>query len=101
MTAKVKKIKKTEYVWKVKEVKGVHETALKYEVSLTLPKRKKPGLRVIGFKSDDVMGQVAELKEGLPPRIVDALGRELEVSRKEFARVAGVADQCQIGRAHV
>ena len=96
MTAKVKKIKKTEYVWEVKEVKGVHETALKYEVSLTLPKRKKPGLRVIGFKSDDVMGQVAELKEGLPPRIVDALGRELEVSRKELARVAGVAERTLI-----
>ena len=40
---------------------------MKYELSLTLPKRKKPGPKVIDFKSDDVMGQVAELKEGLPP----------------------------------
>jgi putative toxin-antitoxin system antitoxin component (TIGR02293 family) len=42
------------------------------------------------------MGQVAELKEGLPAGIVDALGREMEMSRKELARVAGVAERTLI-----
>lgn len=96
MANKLKQIKKNGYVWEVEEVKGVHEAALKYEVSLTLPKRKKHGLRVLDFKSDNVMGQVAELKEGLPAGIVDALSRELEISRKELARISGVAERTLI-----
>lgn len=90
-----KKIEKPAYTWEAKEV-GVKEAALKYEVSLRVPERKKPELKVLGFKSNNVMGQVAELKEGLPAGIVDALGRELEVSRKELARVSGVAERTLI-----
>lgn len=89
------KIQKTGYVWEAKEM-VVKEAAVKYEVNLSVPERKRPELKVINFKSDDVMGQVAELKEGLPAGIVDALGRELEISRKELARVAGVAERTLI-----
>jgi putative toxin-antitoxin system antitoxin component (TIGR02293 family) len=89
------KIEKTEYTWEIKET-AVKEAALKYEVFLSVPEHKKPDLKVIGFKSNDVLGQVAELKEGLPSGIVDALGRELEISRKELARVAGVAERTLI-----
>jgi len=84
-----------EYAWEVKE-SAVKEAALKYEVFLRGPERKKPELKIIGFKSNDVMGQVAELKEGLPAGIVDVLGRELEISRKELARIAGVAERTLI-----
>ena len=91
----MKKIQKAEYTWKVEEV-SVKEAALKYEVSLSVPSHKKPDLRIIGFKSDHVLGRVAELKEGLPAGIVDALGRELEISRKELARIAGVAERTLI-----
>ncbi|MDF7800846.1 DUF2384 domain-containing protein [Pontiellaceae bacterium B1224] len=89
------KTTKTEYTWEAKEV-AVNEAALKYEVTLSTQERLPPDLKVIGFKSDDVMEQVAELKEGLPGGIVDALGRELEISRKELARVAGVAERTLI-----
>jgi putative toxin-antitoxin system antitoxin component (TIGR02293 family) len=89
------KIEKTGYIWEAKEV-AAKEAALKYEVSLSVPEHKKPKLKVIDFKSKDVMGQVAELKEGLPAGIVDALGREMEMSRKELARVAGVAERTLI-----
>ncbi len=78
------------------------EAALKYEVSLIVPDHKKlPDLKIVGFKSDDVMGQVAELHEGLPAGMVDALGRELEVSRKELARIAGVAERTLIRKIQV
>lgn len=86
---------KAGYTWEAQEV-VVKEAALKYEVTLNLVARKIPDLKVIGFKSEDVMEQVAELKEGLPGGIVDALGRELEISRKELARVAGVAERTLI-----
>ena len=88
-------IKKAGYTWEAREV-AVKEAALKYEVTLTVVERKKPDLKVIGFKSDDVMGQVAEIKEGLPAGIVDALVRELEISRKELARISGVAERTLI-----
>lgn len=91
----MKKVEKAEYTWEVEEL-CVKEAALKYEVSLSIPIRKKPDLRIVGFKSNDVMGQVAELKEGLPAGIVDALGRELEISRRELARIAGVAERTLI-----
>ena len=91
----MKKVKKTEYTWKAEEL-HVEEAALKYQVSLTVPVHKKPDLKIVGFKSDDVMGQVAELKEGLPGGIVAVLSRELEVSRKELARIAGVAERTLI-----
>lgn len=91
----MKKIQKTEYTWKVEEA-CVKEAALKYEVRLTVPVHKNPDLRIVGFKSDNVMEQVAELKEGLPAGVVDLLGRELEVSRKELARIAGVAERTLI-----
>lgn len=96
MANQLKKIKKNGYVWEAEEVKGVHEAALKYEVSLSIPKRKKPELKVLGFKSGDVMEQVEELKKGLPSRIVDQLVKDLEVSRKELARIAGVAERTLI-----
>jgi putative toxin-antitoxin system antitoxin component (TIGR02293 family) len=91
----MRKVKKSNYVWEAKDI-CVKEAAVKYEVSLTVPAHKKPDLRIVGFKSNDVMEQVAELKEGLPSGIVDALGRELEVSRKELARIAGVAERTLI-----
>ncbi len=91
----MKKVEKDEYTWEVEEL-CVNEAALKYEVSLSFPVHKKPDLRIVGFKSNDVMGQVAELKEGLPAGIVDALGRELEISRRELARIAGVAERTLI-----
>ena len=91
----MKKIKTGEYTWEVNEF-YVKEAAEKYEVSLTLPVHEKQERKIIGFESDDVMGQVAELKAGLPAGIVDALGRELEISRKELARVAGVAERTLI-----
>lgn len=89
------KTTKNGYSWEAQEV-PVKEAALKYEVTLNTVPRPSPALNVIGFKSDDVMGQVAELKEGLPGGIVDALGRELEISRKELARIAGVAERTLI-----
>ncbi|VGO22494.1 type II RES/Xre toxin-antitoxin system antitoxin [Pontiella sulfatireligans] len=89
------KIQKTGYVWEAKEV-AVKEATLKYEVSLSVLEHEKPELKVIVFKSNDVMEQVAELKEGLPSGIVDALGRELEISRKELAKMAGVAERTLI-----
>ncbi len=88
----MKKIDKIEYTWKAEEI-AVKEAAVKYGISLTVPVRKKPDLKVIRFKSDDVMGQVAEIKEGLPAGIVDLLARELSVSRKELARISGVAER--------
>jgi len=91
----MKKVKKGEYTWEVAAT-CVKEAAIKYEVSLTLPACEKNERKIIGFKSDDVMGQVAELKEGLPAGIVDTLGLELEISRKELARVAGVAERTLI-----
>ena len=72
------------------------EAAVKYEVNPRVPEPKNPDLKIIGFRSDDVLGQVQELKQGLPAGIVDALVRELEISRKELARVAGVAERTLI-----
>ena len=89
------KVEKAGYTWEAKEI-TVKEATVKYEVSLDVVKNKKLNLRVIDYKSNDVMGRVAELKEGLPADIVDALGRELEISRKELARVAGVAERTLI-----
>ena len=86
------KIEKTEYTWEVEEI-AVKEAAVQYEVSLMVPAHKKPDLKIVSFKSDDVMGQVAEIKEGLPAGIVDLLARELSVSRKELARISGVAER--------
>ncbi len=88
----MKKIEKTEYTWEAEKI-VFKEAAVKYEVSLSVPVRRKPNLRIIGFKSDDVMGQVAEIKEGLSAGIVDLLARELSVSRKELARISGVAER--------
>jgi len=88
----MKKIEKTEYTWEAEKI-VFKEAAVKYEVSLSVPVRRKPKLRIIGFKSDDVMGQVAEIKEGLSAGIVDLLARELSVSRKELARISGVAER--------
>ena len=86
------KIAKQEYTWEI-EKGAVSESALKYEVKLRVVPRPKPDMSVLGFESEDVMEQVAELKKGLPAGIVDALARELEISRKELARVAGVAER--------
>lgn len=92
----MKKGKKGKYECK-SEVLSVKEAAIKYEVdALVLPVNEKPEWKAMGFKSKDVLGQVAELKEGLPAEIVETLGRELEVSRKELARVAGVAERTLI-----
>lgn len=98
----MKKVEKIEYTWEAEEI-VVKEAALKYEISLSVPVRKNPDLKIIKFTSDDVMGQVAEIKEGLPSGIVDLLARELSVNRKELARIAGVAERTllrkiQIGR---
>ena len=87
------KIEKNSYVWEAQEIKGIHEAAMKYEVSLTIPKQTKAERKIIAFKSADVMDQVEELKRGLPARIVDELSKDLEVSRKELARIAGVAER--------
>ena len=88
----MKKIEKTEYTWEAEKI-VFKEAAVKYEVSLSVPVRRKPKLKIVGFKSDDVMGQVAEIKEGLSAGIVDLLARELSVSRKELARISGVAER--------
>ncbi len=86
------KIEKREYTWEIKE-NAVNEAALKYDVKLRVVPRPKPDLKILGFESENVMEQVAELKKGLPAGIADALARELEISRKELARVAGVAER--------
>ncbi len=93
----MKKIQKVKYTW---EAEGIimKEAAVKYEVSLIVPQQKKPDLKIVGLKSADVMGQVAEIKEGLPAGIVDGLARELSVSRKELARMAGVAERTLLRR---
>ncbi|MDF7826428.1 DUF2384 domain-containing protein [Pontiellaceae bacterium B12227] len=78
------------YTWEAKTM-GVSEAALKYSVNLELIERKVPQLKLV--KSDNALEQVAEIKAGLPAGIVDALCRELEISRKELARVAGVAER--------
>ncbi len=92
----MKKEKKGEYVCG-SEVLHAKEAAFKYEVApLTLPRHEKPEPKMMGFKSNGVLGQVAELKEGLSAGIVDSLGKELEISRKELARVAGVAERTLI-----
>lgn len=83
------------YTWKAEEV-AVKEAAVRYEVNLSVPEPEKPDLKIIGFHSDNVLGQVEELKRGLPAGIVDALVRELEISRKELARIAGVAERTLI-----
>lgn len=84
------RIEKQTYTWKA-ETMAVNEAALKYEVCLETGKRKVPQLKLVD--SDNVLEQVAEIKAGLPAGIVDALCRELEISRKELARVAGVAER--------
>ncbi len=92
----MKKEKKGEYVCEPEALR-VKEAATKYELApLSLSQHEKPELKMIGFKSNDVLGQVAELKEGLSAGIVDSLGKELEISRKELARVAGVAERTLI-----
>ncbi|WP_372799298.1 antitoxin Xre/MbcA/ParS toxin-binding domain-containing protein [Pontiella sp.] len=84
------KIEKQTYTWEA-ETMAVNEAALKYEVSLEARERNVPELKLVD--SDNVLEQVAEIKAGLPAGIVDALCRELEISRKELARVAGVAER--------
>lgn len=91
----MKPVEKTTYTWKAEEV-AAKEAAVKYDVTLSVAPRRKPELRLVGFTSGDAMGQVAELRKGLPAGMVDALGRELEVSRKELARIAGVAERTLI-----
>ena len=85
-----KKIKKAGYTWEVKTT-AVNEAAVKYEVRLQPLERKIPQLKLV--KSDNTMEQVEEIKAGLSAGIVDALCRELEISRKELARAAGVAER--------
>ena len=84
------KIKKKTYTWEAETV-GINEAALKYAVRLDAKERKVAVLKLV--KSDNALEQVAEIKAGLPAGIVDALCRELEISRKELARVAGVAER--------
>ena len=90
-----KSIDKKAYTWKAETV-AVNEAAVKYDVTLAVASRRKPDLKLVGFKSSNVMEQIAELKKGLPAGMVDALARELEVSRKELARIAGVAERTLI-----
>lgn len=84
------KIKKQTYTWEAEAI-AVNEAAVKYDVNLVETERKLPELKLV--KSDNALDQVAEIKAGLPAGIVDALCRELEISRKELARVAGVAER--------
>jgi len=84
------KIAKQTYTWEA-ETMAVTEAAVKYAVNLVETERKAPVLKLV--KSDNALEQVAEIKAGLPAGIVDALCRELEVSRRELARVAGVAER--------
>ncbi|VGO16752.1 hypothetical protein PDESU_05344 [Pontiella desulfatans] len=83
-------IKKETYTWEA-EAMAVNEAALKYAVKLNVVEPDIPQLKLV--KSENALDQVAEIKAGLPAGIVDALCRELEISRKELARVAGVAER--------
>jgi putative toxin-antitoxin system antitoxin component (TIGR02293 family) len=83
-------IKKNTYVWEA-EAMAVSEATVKYAVNLQALERTVPVLNLVA--SDNVLDRVAEIKAGLPAGIVDALCRELEISRKELARVSGVAER--------
>lgn len=83
-------IKKKTYTWEAESM-AVNEAAVKYAVNFTETERELPVLKLV--KSEHALEQVAEIKAGLPAGIVDALCRELEISRKELARVAGVAER--------
>lgn len=85
-----RKIEKQTYTWKA-ETTAVNGAAVKYAVNLVETERKVPVLKLV--KSDNALEQVEEIKAGLPAGIADALCRELEISRKELARVAGVAER--------
>ena len=90
MVSEKSKIEKETYTWEV-EALVVDEAAIKYAVNLQTLEKDASVLRLVG--SDNVLEQVAEIKAGLPAKIVDALCRELEIGRKELARVAGVAER--------
>ena len=85
-----KTIKKKTYTWEAESM-AVKEAAVQYAVNLAETERELPVLKLV--KSEHALDQVAEIKAGLPAGIVDALCRELDISRKELARVAGVAER--------